>query len=364
MVNKTIKKAATSNFSAPSIFSLERCISPSDGVLYGTNWEEKNDSANWMPLQVKEITIRGTVSHRMEDNKVSAETSQPQPHSIDSCYLSPHHNTVALSFTVKFLGDLEHPSACNDPEYSKRFNSLVKDYIDRTGLKELSLRYAYNIANARFLWRNRLGAEKLEVQVKINNNPNILVFDSYNYSMREFTHEANDEQLISLANAISDALTGKIPFLLLDITAFAELGRGQQVYPSEDMHLFPKKDNGKEKSPDSNKKAKFLYTVNDTAGIHPQKIGNAIRTVDTWYPDYFEIDHGPIAAETYGAVTTLGRAFRGNSSSFYKLFDKYMAAGSFPEGPESDYIMAVLIRGGLLQKNKTKKDTQGEGAAE
>ena len=40
--------------------------------------------------------------------------------------------------------------------------------------------------------------------------------------------------------------------------------------------------------------------------MHSQKIGNAIRTIDTWYPDA----EFPIAIEPYGAVTTMGRAFR------------------------------------------------------
>lgn len=41
--------------------------------------------------------------------------------------------------------------------------------------------------------------------------------------------------------------------------------------------------------------------------MHSQKVGNAIRTIDTWYAEEVAF---PIAAEPYGAVTTLGTAFR------------------------------------------------------
>ncbi len=57
------------------------------------------------------------------------------------------------------------------------------------------------------------------------------------------------------------------------------------------------------------KKSKILYHVNDVAAMHSQKIGNAIRTIDTWYPD-FEKHKKPIAIDPYGAVTNLGRAYR------------------------------------------------------
>jgi hypothetical protein len=38
-----------------------------------------------------------------------------------------------------------------------------------------------------------------------------------------------------------------------------------------------------------------------------QKIGNAIRSIDTWYAKY-DKRQKPIAADPYGAVTNLGTA--------------------------------------------------------
>jgi len=42
----------------------------------------------------------------------------------------------------------------------------------------------------------------------------------------------------------------------------------------------------------------------NVAAMHSQKIGNAIRTIDTWYPDFCDSNTGPIDIETYGAVSS------------------------------------------------------------
>jgi len=113
------------------------------------------------------------------------------------------------------------------------------------------------------------------------------------------------------------------------------MGFGQEVYPSQELVL----DTGKSKS-------KELYKINDKAGMHSQKIGNAIRTIDDWYPNA----EFPIAVEPYGAVTTLGTAFRQpkQKQDFYSLFDNWVLKGEKPAVEQQHYVMAVLIRGGVF----------------
>lgn len=43
----------------PSVLAFERKLNPSDGVLYGTKWNEKNTS---VPLKLVEKSVRGTIS--------------------------------------------------------------------------------------------------------------------------------------------------------------------------------------------------------------------------------------------------------------------------------------------------------------
>lgn len=90
----------------------------------------------------------------------------------------------------------------------------------------------------------------------------------------------------------------------MKVTAFAFEGQGQEVYPSEEMILNKDKVEGREK------KSKILYQVNDIAAMHSQKLGNAIRAIDTWYPSFDEVETGPIAVEPYGAVTNMGHGLQ------------------------------------------------------
>jgi CRISPR-associated protein Csy3 len=86
--------------------------------------------------------------------------------------------------------------------------------------------------------------------------------------------------------------------------------------------------------------------------MHSQKIGNALRTIDTWYPDFDnpETSVGPIAAEPYGAVTNLGKAFRSpkDRQDFFTFFDKFALTGKLERIEDQHYVMAVLVRGGVF----------------
>ena len=66
-----------------------------------------------------------------------------------------------------------------------------------------------------------------------------------------------------------------------------------------------------------------------------------------WYSDDAQF---PIAVEPYGAVTTLGTAFRQPKKKldFYSLFDKWVLRGEKPEIEQQHYVIAVLIRGGVF----------------
>ena len=126
--------------------------------------------------------------------------------------------------------------------------------------------------------------------------------------------------------------------VLLQVTAYVRVGAGQEVFPSQELIL------DKEKAG----KSKTLYTVNKIAAMHSQKLGNAIRTVDTWYPD--EDGLGPIAVEPYGSVTSQGKAYRQPKAKmdFYSQFDAWVLRDQVPEVTQQHYIIANLVRGGVF----------------
>lgn len=329
-----------------TVLAFEKKLVPSDGRLYGTTWENRTVSAT--PLKLQEKSVRGTISNRLKKDlqndpmKLDAEVEKPNLQTVDSCALGSDQDTLKLAFTLKVLSGVEKPSACNNAEFNAGYKDAAQAYIDSEGFTELAKRYATNIANGRFLWRNRVGAEQIEVVVTVRNQgqQQTWVFNAKSVSTRDFDHD--HAEIAQLAAKIADALAGKSEFLLLEINAYAQVGLAQDVYPSEELVL----DKGNSKS----KKSKILYHIDDIAGMHSQKIGNALRTIDTWYPEPEGGSIGPIAVEVYGAVTNLGKAYRTpkEKADFYSLFDRFARGETLASKNDEHYVMAVLVRGGVF----------------
>lgn len=331
-----------------SVLAFEKKLVPSDGFMYATMWDDRTNGEAAKPLKLQEKSVRGTISNRLkaaiknDPLKLNAEVEKPNLQRVDSCALGTDQDTLKLSFTLKVLSGVEQPSACNNKEFHETYTQAAKQYIESEGFTELAKRYASNIANGRFLWRNRVGAENIEVQVKVSNgdSENEWVFNAAELSTRGFDSTTADVDV--LAEKIADALSGKTDYLLLEINAFSQVGKAQDVYPSEELVL--------DKSNSKGGKSKILYNINEIAGMHSQKIGNALRTIDTWYPEYSEVNVGPIAIEPYGAVTNLGTAYRNpkEKADFFTLFDKFATGEELDSKNDEHYVMAVLIRGGVF----------------
>lgn len=330
-----------------SVIAKDKNIVPSDAFLFECAWDNRLSVSERKPLKLIEKSVRGTISNRLktalkkDPAKLDAEVEKANLQTVDSCSLSLDSDTLCMKFTVKFLSGIQYPSACNDEEYREKLINVIEDYIKETHCTELASRYAINLANGRFLWRNRVGAEAIEIHIKSLNKSVVFesTFDAKSISLLHFD---TSDQVQELADHIANALTGKQDYLLLEITAFAKIGAAQAVYPSEELVL--------DKSNSSSKKSKILYSVNDIAALHSQKIGNAIRTIDTWYPDEELLIKNPIAAEPYGAVTSLGKAFRTpkQKKDFFTLFDQWVLDGDLDEIEDKHYVVAVLIRGGVF----------------
>jgi len=328
-----------------SVLAFEKKLVTSDGYMYGTQWENKS---NLTPLALQEKSVRGTISNRLkkavkdDPAKLNAEVEKANLQRVDACALAPDQNTLNLQFTIKVLGGITQPSACNNANFKKSYSEAATSYIENQGFSELAKRYASNIANARFLWRNRVGAENIEVIVKANNKTTAKqwTFDATQFSTKNFDYE--DNSINELAELIAQTLSSEDNFLLLDINCFAQVGKAQEVYPSEELVL----DKGK------GEKSKILYHVKDLAAMHSQKLGNAIRTIDTWYPEFSqpELSAGPIAIEPYGAVTNLGKAYRTpkDKQDFYTFFDQWARGETLDNVDDEHYVMAILVRGGVF----------------
>lgn len=320
-----------------SVLAFERKLANSDALMFAGKWDDINGGV-WQPIHIQEKAVRGTISNRLKNAiasdpaKLDAEIQKANLQRVDVAALPMDADTLKVTFTLRVLGNLSTPSVCNDQEYQVALQDVIEGYISEHGFTELAARYAENLANGRFLWRNRVGAEAIKVH--ISSGEQRWTFDAQHYSLREFRQPDGDLQ--ALAQVIESGLRGE-SFVLLTVEAFVQLGAGQEVFPSQELVL------------DSNsKKSKVLYQVSDVAAMHSQKIGNALRTIDTWHPMVDSL--GAIAVEPYGSVTSRGVACRQpkEKMDFYTLLDKWVTKGDKPAAEQQHYVMAILIRGGVF----------------
>lgn len=339
---------AKTELKTASVLAFERKLDPSDALFSAGKWVDRSHGETWSAVTVREKSVRGTISNRLSTKeqdpaKLDASIQSPNLQTVDVATLPNDADTLRVRFTLRILGGAGTPSACNNADYQAKLQATVQQYVGETGFAELARRYASNLANGRFLWRNRMGAEQVEVQVRQlarGDAAQSWSFDALAFPLRDFSTDTS--ALNELAKVIEQGLSGQA-HALLEIVAYVRIGDGQEVYPSQELIL----DKGDKKG----QKSKTLYHVGNVAGIHSQKIGNALRTIDTWYPATDEsLGIGPIAVEPYGSVTSQGKAYRQpkDKTDFYNLLDSWVLKDKAPDAGNQHFVMATLIRGGVF----------------
>ena len=334
----------------PSVLAFERKLDPSDALFYAGNWDARDASQAWPHIAIQEKSVRGTISNRLKTKdqdpaKLDAAIESPNLQTVDVAALPHDADTLKASFTLRVLAGAGAPSACNSAAYRAKLLDTVSAYARDIGFGELARRYAHNLANGRFLWRNRVGAEQVEVRIHRladGQEQDGWTFDAQSLRLRDFAAAGQAARdLDAVAKLIAAGLNGD-EHVLLRVTAFVRIGAGQEVFPSQELILDRQRGD----------KSKTLYAVKqkdgEIAAIHSQKIGNAIRTIDTWYPE--ADDNGPIAIEPYGSVTTQGKAYRQpkQKQDFYNLLDNWVLKDETPIQEQQHFVIATLIRGGVF----------------
>jgi len=345
----------STTISLPSMLSFERKLETSDGLMYSGVWgsdpKKPAIEGDWKPILIVPRQNRSTQSaYGIDDIKKTA----PNPVSSDShdANLPMDQDTLKLSFSLRVIGSLGKPFACNAPDFAKSIQDKVSPFKASEDISDLALRYAYNIANGRFLWRNRVGAEEIRIQAYLNKDESPLKFNAYDFSLNGFDKNCDNEDLKKLADAIKKGLASdeENSFVFLKVDTFVKLGNGQHVFPSQEMNMGEKK--------------KKLFQLNSCAAMHNVKIGNAVRTIDTWYGDKMLIkvkkngkdttqtvdvgsDKHPIAVDPYGSVTQHGRAYRPLKNDLYTLMLDWVK-GKDVAIDQQKFVVANLIRGGVF----------------
>lgn len=329
-----------------SVLAFERKLDPSDALFFSGDWSARDQNQAWQPVALREKSVRGTISNRLKAReqdpaKLDAQIENPNLQAVDVATLPADADTLKVQFTLRVLGGTGAPSACNNDAYQQKLRATVAGYVQENGFIELARRYAANLGSGRFLWRNRIGAEQVQVQVdhlKDGRATQSWLFNALAHRLHDLlAPDSERAALDELARLMAGGLAGD-SHVLLRVTAFVRLGAGQEVFPSQELIL----DRGR------GDKSKTLYAVDGVAAMHSQKIGNALRTIDTWYPG--ADGNGPIAVEPYGSVTTQGKAWRQPKQKidFYNLLDGWILKDKVPELEQQHFVMAVLVRGGVF----------------
>ncbi|QCE33034.1 type I-F CRISPR-associated protein Csy3 [Acetobacteraceae bacterium] len=337
-----------------SVLAFERKLDLSDGLFFSGNWDQRLEEKKFSPIKLREKAVRGTISNRLKTKdqdpaKLDNSINSPNLQTVDVAALFPEDDALKAVFTFRVLPGVGKPSACNHHGYEKKLLETVSAFFQGNGIEDLAWRYAWNIASGRFLWRNRLGAQQIEIQVvQIEGGEAVQkwVFPALDYSLNGFeqTPQSDKDKLKDFAKIIEETLRGgKVS--LFKVEAFVRAGQGQEVYPSQELIL----DGGGRGT-----KSRVLYEIalgnEKVAGMHSQKIGNALRTVDSWYPNAEENGNRPIAAEPYGSVTVQGKAWRQpkQKRDFYTLLDNWLLKDKAPSEDDQKFVMSILIRGGVF----------------
>ncbi|CAK0781603.1 hypothetical protein CCP3SC15_940001 [Gammaproteobacteria bacterium] len=102
------------------------------------------------------------------------------------------------------------------------------------------------------------------------------------------------------------------------------------------------------------------FRVMGQAAIRDQKIFNAIRTIDTWYPAFSETSF-PIAVEPAGASLSQQEFYRPKEASSFAMFKRLNLID--PNSPEGMFCIAALDRGGVYSdSDKSVKEDKKKRA--
>lgn len=359
----------------PSIFSIFRGLTVTDALFFN------EIDGRLSPMPVLRHGIRGT----QNVNEVTGTGRDPNNVQVtESAKTDTNAQAVVVKFGMHSKSVMDLIAACSKdaaitdaPAKSVAdYGVVLRDFIERAAdakaIDELAHRYARNVLNGRWLWRNRDAQDLQELTIVVKSN-GVVVADvtAFDIPLNTFGDYSEAEQDVAriLAEGFKGALTSS-----LEVTArLVHRSQGvQEVYPSQNLLM------GKPKG-----FARSLYKVGEPmdpptdndlrrlgqAALRDQKVANALRTFDTWYAAFNPDFPRPISVEPNGANIGVGEFFRADKTSAFVMLKNI--ANTDPTSAEGLFVLATIIRGGVFSESKSaadkpakdgKKDEKKEGA--
>ncbi len=353
----------------PGVLSFQRGLIVTDALFF--NRIEKTDDT--VQVDVVRHGIRGTQNVNSDADK---DTSNIQI--TDTAKTDPKATGIIVKFSLRFLPLKNSLFACagKDPALVTALRTAVGDFIARAeaspGLSEVANRYARNLLNGRWLWRNRSLAKDLVISIQ-EGDTLLAQVNAFDVPLDTFGNYSHAE--LEIGRLIANSLTGMDAGTTFQVKADLAFGftGAVEVFPSQNYidhkpkgfarplykvgHAQPLKDNTE-------------VRVMGQAALRDQKISNAIRTIDTWYPDY--ATHArPLPVEPQGASLDAQAFFRrkknadGAKVSAFDLVRRINLVD--PATGDGQFLIASLLRGGVFsesEKSDTSKTPVGEDVSD
>ncbi len=352
----------------PEVLSFQRGVLCTDAPF----WAITPEGERFIP--VVRHGIRGTINVQ-ERKRVDKGTEIANVQITESAKTPPNATGIVVRFSMGFVPLDETLFATSDMAFRQHFLDFVERFRDSGELEEVCHRYARNVLNGRWLWRNRILAQVIRITVASKGQT--LVETKAVPELKRFGDYTESERKLALAFA--EAIRG------LSSQRFEIEGRIEFGFQGA-VEVFPSQNYPGGKKPDGF--ARPLYKLNmigrrelgnilnsadvahyradmiemGTAALRDQKIGNAIRTIDTWYRD--EPDPDPIPVEPNGASLKDNDFYRKGANSAFEIMRRMDALqpGNGTLNPEAMFLLAIFLRGGVFSekdkdsgKNKAKK---------
>ena len=341
------------------MLAYARSLQITEGLFYGTHSDQGQSRRT--PIEVLEKGVRGQSS---EDKAKNPGLSNPQ--SVEYAVVPQGHSGVELEFAIRVMPLAMRPHACGNTDVGEAYRQFAERYRNAGGFRKLAELYVWNIANARFAWRNRYQSDSMQVKVRFEGVE--IIFDPFKLSLEtpasanELTRaavsgEAHAEALIEgFARGLSVEAFGTT------VTWAAEMTAGQEIFPSQEYVREEKADKALSRVY-AKLPAFFAGRSMSQASMHSQKIGAALRHIDIWHGN---LDYSAIAVNPYGGVQDTSAVLRDpkTKKSFYDLRKH---GGTLLDGVsdasqisgEAHFVMANLVRGGVFGSSSKKAEANG-----
>lgn len=361
------KKPETPLSLETGMLAFARSVQITEGLLYATR---SADPDLLTPIEVLEKGVRGQSA---EDKAKSPGLSNPQ--SVEYAIVPQGHDGVRLTFSARFMPFSLSPQSCNNTDVVDAYERLTAAYRDAGGYRTLAALYLWNVANARFAWRNRFQSDEMSVTVESDEsglltfNPDLLDLEvPATLDQLAFAEKSgNADGVKALIDEIEHGLSnGDREAFTIRVRWDAAMEPGQEVFPSQEYVREALADKQLSrvlaKLPTYHRGRELMQ-----ASMHSQKIGAALRHIDIWHGS--EEHPFPVAVNPYAGVQETGAVLRDPKSrrSFYDLRAKpaelisSIEAATGPDQIPGDahFVIANLVRGGVFGSSKKRAEANG-----